>query len=223
MIHQVCSRIAFGLLFSFLFLTVNAQVLIKAINKPFKWINSPAFFAENADSSITIKCKKGETLFSSPFGDPGSASCPILLFEPSREFTLNARLVSDFESQWDAAQIVVWQDSANWAKVYLEKAHYGKPVVGSIVNKGTSDDCNSAILDKPEIFLQVAKVNNSCFFYYSQDGKSWVFSRAFKLFDKAPLWIGFSCESSFNEQGTTATFSHIRYREGKIQDMFNGK
>ena len=223
MIHRACSHIFFCLLLSFLTLTLNGQVSIKAINKPFKWFNIPDYFAENADSSITIKCKKGETLFSSPFGDSRSTSCPILLFDPSSEFTLSANLTSKLESQWDAAQIVVWQDSANWAKLYLEKTHYGKPIVGSIVNKGTSDDCNSAILDKAEIFLQVAKINNCCFFYYSHDGINWTFCRAFQLFDKTPLCIGFSCESSFSEHGTTATFSHIRYKETKPEDIFNGK
>lgn len=197
--------------------------IIKALDKPFKWINKPDFFIENADSSLTIKCKKGDVLFSSPFGDFQSSSCPMLLFEPSAEFIFNAKATTEMKSQWDAAQLVVWRDSVHWAKIYLEKTHYGKPVVGSIVTRGMSDDCNSVVLDKPEIYLQVAKINDCIFFYYSSDGLNWIFIRAFNFAGSAPLLVGFSCESTFNEQGTTANFSHIRYKNNKPADIFNGR
>ncbi len=203
-------------------LIINAQVFIKSIDKPFEWLNKPSQFIEQEDSTIIIDCKKGETLFTSPFSGAKNAKCPVLLFEPSKEFTLNAKLTTPMEKKWDAAQIVVWRDSSNWAKVYLEKTHYNKPVVGSIVNKGMSDDCNSIVLDKPEVYLQVAKIGRCCFFYYSTDGKKWVFIRGFNFDGENTLKVGFSCESTFNEHGTTATFSKIVYKESKPSDMFNG-
>lgn len=200
------------------------EVTIHSIVKPLIWLNKPYSFIENTDSSIEFSCYPRTTLFSSPLGDySNNHSCPIFQFQPSDEFVLSAKVSTPMENQWDAAQLVVWCDSANWAKLYLEKTHYFKPIVGSIVTRNFSDDCNSEILEKPEIFLQIAKIEDCIFFYYSQDGINWIFTRAFNFFHEKPIKIGFSCESTFNEKGNSAKFSKIKYTEKKLDDIFSGK
>jgi len=147
--------------------------------------------------------------------------CPIALFQPSDEFVLSGKVTSPIIEQWDAAQLIVWADTANWAKLYLEKTHYMKPIVGSFVTNGLSEDYNSAIPDRTDIYLQLAKVGKAIFFYYSENGNDWIFVQAFH-FKPSNIMIGFSCESTFNENGNKATFSEIKYEERKLNDILKG-
>jgi len=139
------------------------------------WHNQPNSFKEKKDSSIIISCNKGETLSVEPLGSYSNHhDCPIAFFQPSDEFFLSGKVTSPNIEHWDAAQLTVWADTANWAKLYLEKTHYMKPIVGSIVTNGLSDDCNSAIFNRTDIYLQLAKVGKAIFLFYSENDHDWI-------------------------------------------------
>jgi regulation of enolase protein 1 (concanavalin A-like superfamily) len=163
----------------------------------------------------------GTDLFVDPFGAKRLNNAPMLLFPTSGDFVLQAEVIVEFDFTFDAGVLLLWQDDENWAKLCFEFSPQRNPMIVSVVTRGTSDDCNSAIIDARRVYLRVARRGAGCVFHYSRDGRLWHLVRAFRLPDQ-PLSAGFLVQSPTG-RGCRARFTNIDYRAETIADIRSGE
>jgi len=198
-----------------------ATVSLKGIPGELRWKNSPEAWKIEEDR-LTIVAGRNTDWFISPLDGKVSASAPLLLFEPAADFILSARVRVDLTRQWAAGFLMVYVNDSTWAKLALELSAYKEPTVVTLVTRGISDDCNSAVVAGDSVYLQVAHSGKALFFYSSSDGHCWKLVRAFALGTGEALRIGFAAQSPVGD-GATAVFSEIRYAARRILDVFAGQ
>ena len=218
-------KIAIGLVFLvFLVFNTNAQSLdIKAIPYAMHFENTPLNYKVLTDNEISITAPENSDLFISPDGGYKTDKSPRLLFSPDSDFILTAKIKLDFNSNWDAGVLMVFNDNQHFAKFCFESDFKGQPRVVSVVCNTTADDCNSMTIEKGEVYYRItgSTKSNVFNFYYSADGKSWFPIRTFKL-DKADnIAIGFSAQSPSGKK-CMVNFSEIELQQRKPADFWKG-
>ena len=216
-------------LFFTLFLGVvcftNAQEIhIPAIPHTLSFENTVADYKVKGSDKIQFSSPAKSDLFISSNGQYATNKSPRLLFTPEDEFMLSAKISLEFFANWDAGDLVVYNDSLNWAKFCFERDFQGNARVVSVVCKDFADDCNGMRIEGNEIYYKVAgKISkNRYVFYYSLDGEEWFPIRMFGMGKSENLRIGFSVQSPVGE-GSTAVFSDIKYQAQKPKNWQLGK
>jgi regulation of enolase protein 1 (concanavalin A-like superfamily) len=197
------------------------KVILNQVPQPLRWKNAPVS-SNTEDNVLTITAGKSTDWLIAPSDLKATASAPILLFQPAKQFVLSARLRVEFGKQWDAGTLMVFAGDDTWAKLAFEMSVYGEPTIVSVVTRGVSDDCNSTIITGSTVYLQIAKVERALGFYYSTNGRSWRLVRTFTLGETLPLFAGFSVQSPIGE-GASAVFSEIHYSPKAVKDIFKGE
>lgn len=195
--------------------------MLKEIPQPLEWKNTPASYNID-DQALTIAAGSSTDWFISPADRKATANAPILLFTPAADFTLRAKVRVEFGTQWDAGTLMVYAADDTWAKLAFELSVQGEPTIVSVVTRGVSDDCNSAVIEGHLVYLQIAKVSRALRFYYSTSGQPWRLVRTFTLEESQPLRVGFGAQSPVGE-GATAAFSEIRYIAKAVDDVHKGE
>jgi len=187
---------------------------------------SPQAWTKAADAgSLTGISPPGGNLFVNPITALRADDAPALLFATSSaDFTLQAEVEVAFAATFDAGVLLLWQDADYWAKLCFELSPEGEPMVVSVVNRETSDDCNSVVLPRgSRVHLRCARKGPGCLFHYSLDGKFWHLVRAFRLLTDKPMSTGFLVQSPTGE-GCRAEFRQIQYQGGRtITDIRSGE
>jgi regulation of enolase protein 1 (concanavalin A-like superfamily) len=137
------------------------------------------------------------------------------------DFVLAADVEVAFAATFDAGALVLWQDERTWAKLCLEYSPEREPMIVSVVTRGTSDDCNSAVVEGSNALLRVARIGRAVAFHVSLDGQRWELVRHFRFDADAPL-VGFEAQSPRGE-GCAATFSRIRFEARTLGDLRSGE
>lgn len=196
---------------------------MKAIPYAMHFENTPLNYKVLTDNEISITAPENSDLFISPDGGYKTDKSPRLLFSPDSDFILTAKIKLDFNSNWDAGVLMVFNDNQHFAKFCFESDFKGQPRVVSVVCNTTADDCNSMTIEKGEVYYRIigSTKSNVFNFYYSADGKSWFPIRTFKL-DKADnIAIGFSAQSPSGKK-CTVNFSEIELQQRKPADFWKG-
>jgi regulation of enolase protein 1 (concanavalin A-like superfamily) len=159
------------------------------------------------------------------FVDPGSGEAkldaPSQLEAVEGDFLLSAKVEVDFGSTFDAGVLALWHDERTWAKLCFEYSPQSEPMVVSVVTRGVSDDCNSAVVEGNTVWLRVARIGRAHAFHYSTDGGWWHLVRHFALAPGEPLEAGFLAQSPLGE-GCEARFSEVRFSPTTLDDLRNG-
>jgi len=95
-------------------------------------------------------------------------------------------------------------------------------MVVSVVTRGVSDDCNSTVVDAPEVWLRISRVGRAFAFHSSADGRVWELVRHFALEPADELSVGFEAQSPLGA-GCAATFSEISFAARSLGDLRNGE
>lgn len=207
----------------------SGTVNLSAIPIPLEWsIRPEAWHVENSER-LTITAPARTDLFTSPQGNPPMRSSPRLVFRPSGDFILKARVEVGFAGTYDAGVLVLYVDDSSWAKLCFELSPQRQPMVVSVVTRGFSDDCNSAVVDGNQVYLRVARLERergepgaAYAFHYSLDGRYWHMVRHFALEAPEKAVVGFSAQAPTGE-GCTVTFSEIEYEERRLGDLRSGE
>jgi hypothetical protein len=195
-------------------------VRLKGIPAELQWKNVPKSW-EADERGLKIVAGKSTDWFVSPLDGKTSSNAPILLFKPEGDFVLSAKLTVELQKQWDAGCLMVYINDTTWAKFALELSAYMEPTIVTVVTRGVSDDCNSSVIAGNSVYMQIGKTGSAIMFYASAEGSTWKLVRSFTLGAAKDVRVGFASQSPLGETGT-ALFSEIRYRAGKISDLFKG-
>ena len=183
-----------------------------------QWKNQPVD-SKVEFGTLTIVAGELTDWFIDPSGVVNKGNAPIALFAPPDEqFTLRARVSVDFEATFDAGVLFVYESETSWAKLCFELSPQGKPMVVSVVTKGSSDDCNSLPIEGSSIYLRVARQGQAFAFHYSLDGRVWNLVRYFSLGALSNLQMGLSSQAPTGTR-CSATFAEVEYRQGALKDI----
>jgi regulation of enolase protein 1 (concanavalin A-like superfamily) len=195
---------------------------ISALPAELHWRREPKEWKPQGEAALSITAPEKTDLFVDPGTGARTDSAPAALFiPPDAQFLLSARVEVAFGSTYDAGVLHAWVDDDTWAKLCFEFSPQRQPMVVSVVNRGVSDDSNSAIVNGSTAFLRVTQLARATAFHWSPDGERWSFVRYFSLGKTEGLRVGFSSQSPTGP-GCRSLFSQIRYRAGTLADLRNG-
>jgi regulation of enolase protein 1 (concanavalin A-like superfamily) len=171
-------------------------------------INAPSSASVSPEGVLTLAAPGRTNLFNSPNGTPAAQNAPMALFEPGGDFVLSARVSAELKAVYDVAALVLYENKDSWAKLCFENSVDKQALVVSVVTRGLSDDCNSAPVGAPFVYLALVKKGEEYSFHSSPDGKTWKLVRHFNFHVQGALKVGFAVHGSVG-QGLEANFSSI--------------
>jgi regulation of enolase protein 1 (concanavalin A-like superfamily) len=198
-------------------------ISVPAISTPTTWLNEPLSAELEAGNQLRIVAGPHTDWFTDPAGSAAKTSAPVLLFTPTDDsFLFSAQVTVEFAATFDAGVLFIYERNDLWAKLCFEYSPQRQPMIVSVVTRGASDDCNSAVMDSRTVYLRIYHHAHAFAFHYSQDNRHWHLVRHFTLGRLANLHIGLSAQSPTGP-GCSVLFSEISYRPGTLTDLRNGE
>jgi regulation of enolase protein 1 (concanavalin A-like superfamily) len=196
---------------------------LKMIPGEFEMRNPPVSWSIAEGDRLTINAAKNTNWFISPLDLKSWDSAPMLLFRPAEDFVFSAKMSLQPRARWDGGALVLFVNETTWAKLCLEAPDgpAGLSVI-MVVTRGESDDSYSIQVPGNSMYMKIAKIGPTLVFYVSADGRSWQMVRAFRLGSTKDLRAGFLAQSPVGE-GSTVSFSDIRYAATRVADIFKGE
>jgi uncharacterized protein len=198
------------------------KIVVKALPRPGAWMNTPKNFKILSEDSFSITASKGTDFYNNLADGAHTGTAPMLLFPTEDTFVLTTAVNVDFKQEYDGGFLIVYSDPQHWMKLLFEKSHYGPFSVCSNVTNVNSDGSVNADVPGKEVFLRLTRAKDVFGFYYSLDGKKWIYIRYFRFPVKGPLKVGFASQSPLGEQCTTV-FSKVRYSPNEVADFWTGE
>jgi regulation of enolase protein 1 (concanavalin A-like superfamily) len=189
---------------------------------PLRWLREPVRWELDEERSLTIVAGPQSDWFVNPQGAEPRRNAPVLVGEARGDFMLSARVSVEFASTFDAGVLFLYAAESLWAKLCFEYSPQGTPMVVSVVTRGTSDDCNSVVVDANSVWLRIARMDSALAFHSSTDGSEWNFVRHFTLGPTESLSVGFAAQSPTGE-GCEVTFDDIRYSPRRLGKLRSGE
>jgi regulation of enolase protein 1 (concanavalin A-like superfamily) len=197
-------------------------VRLATLPQPGTWLNAPQAFERLSDDAIQITAGTGTDLYADNAAAAVTATAPMLLFPVEGDFVLTARLSSGLDTEYDGAFLVLYENPRHWAKLLLEKSHYGPYSACSAVTDTYSDDTVNHEVGEKFVWFRVARQGQSAVFYSSLDGELWRYQRYFRFAGAGALKVGFGAQAPVGPQ-STAAFSEIRFISKAPADFWTGK
>ena len=193
----------------------------------FKWINESK--AECKDGVLTVDAPGKTDYFNSPvkingfFQNPTS-NAPLYYTEVAGDFVFKTRVELEFQSTYDAAALLVYENENVWAKLALENSDLPckKPAVVSVVTNRISDDCNGPVRDANFVWFQISRVDDCFGFHFSTDGVEYNMVRVFTLPVGKTVKVGFEAQSPIGEGGKRY-YSEISLENRRVENIREGK
>ena len=147
------------------------------------------------NKALVLNAKKGTDLYANTDGTELTDRTPRVLFQPTGDFILSAKVTAAFKQPFDGGALIVYRDQANWAKLLFEIGKTGTAGISSTVAKGAGDDAHHGAREGSEVYLKVLRRKDMFVFYTSPDGKNWSMVRSFGMPAGAGIRVGFSAQS----------------------------
>lgn len=190
----------------------ESELRVGGIPDSLSVVNSPIAVRVEPEGRLFIESPGKTNLFNSPIGSYSVQTAPMVLFSPSGDFVLKARVEGQLKNIYDVAALVIYQDDTTWAKLCYENSVTKKPTIVSVVTRGVSDDCNSQTLSTDHIYLAIIRKGTGFAFHSSVDGQTWSMVRCFNLSLTGKIRIGFAVHA-YRDEPFAATFSEITYTD----------
>lgn len=174
--------------------------------------------------TLLLTADAGADMFLDPAGSAGASDAERFVWPVTGDFRLSAFLSPVFVSDFDSGVLIGYIDALNWFKICAELDPSGTTRVVSVVTRdGVSDDCDSWPIDSSGTYLRISRLGRAFALHASIDGEWWNMVRYFGMGDPAPeaVKIGFAAQSPSGE-GTTATFSNIRFDAQRLTEVRDG-
>ncbi len=198
----------------------DQRVIIPALPNPLRWQNAPQSWSSD-NGKLLITAGAQTDWFLDPGGSINVLNAPALLTTVDQPCMIKALVTSEPSAMFDAGVLTVYQSDNQWAKLCFELSPQGQLMVVSVVTKGTSDDCNSTVIEGRSIYLRLSVLEKAYAFHYSLDNVTWNMVRYFNLGERSKAEIGFLSQSPTGK-GYTANFSEISFVSQTLSDIRSG-
>jgi regulation of enolase protein 1 (concanavalin A-like superfamily) len=184
-------------------------------------MNAPDTF-EITGNILTLIVGEKQDFFINPVDSSITNNAPFLYRKVSGDFVATALVKPGFSSVWDAAALMVYQDSTHWIKLAFEDSDAtGKSIV-SVVTDGISDDANGPILHQVDsVWLRIIRKNNVYALHWSIDGNDFRMVRIAALPDFDLVMIGLEAQCPAG-QSTTHEFHYFSIEQKTVKDLRKG-
>nr|WP_315019864.1 DUF1349 domain-containing protein [uncultured Aminipila sp.] len=186
------------------------------------WKNKPDKWAILNNNQISITAPESTDFFNDPGGEVCQNAPFLFTYVTNDDFVCTTRVSVDFKSEYDTGCIMLVVDEENWCRVGYEVVNGDLKIV-SVVNKATSDDCDSQIIGDAVPYLRITKKGNLMAMHYSLDGKAWPLVRYFNLArysDKMKLGVTSLCLTG---KACTSKFDFLEYEAESVEDILECK
>jgi len=140
----------------------------------------------------------------------------------SKDFQLSAKVTVDFNADFDAGVLAIWEDSRVWAKLCFEYSPDKVGMVVSVVTLGASDDSNAFTVPEKSTYLRVSRFGTTFAFHASGDGARWELIRVFTLSgDISAQNVGFLAQAPTG-YGCAVEFSEISFAYTTLKALRDG-
>jgi len=198
-----------------------AGISIPTLPGPMRWIVPAAACEIGPDGVLAISAAARTDWFIDPGSGATTRDAPALVTPVTGTWQLSAVVSADHRATFDAGVLVIYHDDETWAKLCLERSPQGETMVVSVVTRGVSDDCNSAVIAGHSSHLRISRLERAFAFHHSDDGQGWHLARYFRLTDHESAEVGFMAQSPTGD-GCTATFRDIAFEPGLLTDLRSG-
>ncbi len=151
------------------------------------------------NSSFKIYAPGKTDYFNSPIPTNGIfdkvVNAPFYYNEWDGNFTLKVKVKNNYESDYDACAIFIYEDDNKWIKLAHEKTDFDTTAIVSVVTNHVSDDCNGVNVDNEYIWLMASRLNDTFSLHYSLDGKEYILKRIFHLSLSKKIKVGLMAQS----------------------------
>ena len=197
-------------------------VVIPVLPSPLDWLVEPVAWQVLPPDGLSITAGPGTDLFVAPDGSGATRSAAMLVTQVRGEFLFSARVSAEHRARFDAGVLLLWIDERTSAKLCVELAPSGRPMIVSVVTRGVSDDANAFEVDGSEAWLRICRMGTAFALHASLDGVSWQLVRHSALPAGESVGVGFLSQSPTGS-GVVATFRDIRLAPGSIADIRDGR
>lgn len=178
--------------------------------------------ASVSNQTLVLQAGKGTDLYANTDGSEIADRTPRVLFQPTGDFILSAKVTAAFDKPFDGGALIVYGDRTNWAKLLFEFGKTNEAGISTTVARGVGDDAHHGVRSGRDVYLKVLRRQNMFVFYTSPDGRHWNMVRNFGLPGAGSVKIGFSAQSPAGD-GFTAQFSEIQFRQATFKDFWQGE
>jgi regulation of enolase protein 1 (concanavalin A-like superfamily) len=197
-------------------------IRLNAVPHDLRWENPPLSWGIDRGETLHITAGAKTDLFVDPNGTTVTNNSPRLLFKPTSDFTLSAKVTVGFTSKYDAGVLMIYAHERQWGKFCFEFSPQSRPTIVSVITRETSDDCNSMSVEGNQTYLRIARVGNTFAFHMSYDAHFWNLIRYFTLGALADYGVGFSAQSPTGDS-CAVTFEDIDFQNRTLADLRSGE
>ena len=198
----------------------------QALFKDFQWRNESK--AEFTADALVLHAPANSDYFyntyvraASETGPGITRNAPFFYTEVTGDFVLKAQVEHAFQYTYDAAAIMIMQDTLVWAKACFEQTEYNTHAIVSVVTNHISDDANGCNIRDNAVWLQAARAGNTFAFHYSEDGKQYYMARYFSLPMQPTLQVGLVPQSPVGKGGDRV-FRHVSLESRTLKNIRAG-
>ena len=159
--------------------------------------------------------------FQAPAGTHAADNAPYLRLEVAGDFVAQAHVRPAFNTQYDAAALMVRHDHRLWAKLCYERTDFGTTSAVSVVTRECSDDANGVDLSVPDLWLQILRVGDVFGMHYALDGRSWRMVRQVRMAAPQTIKIGLMAQCPIGP-GTTVDFLSFTVEPRMVKNLRAG-
>ena len=170
------------------------------------------------ETGLRIAPSVDTNLFIAPDGAENVVNAPMVLFAPTGDFTLKAKISAQLIGIYDVGALVVFADDQHWAKLCFENSARREATVVTVVTRERSDDSNSETIASPFVYMAVARKGSEYTMHFSRDGQQWRLARHFQLSTPVGARVGFAAHTESNSH-FASEFSEIVYRAKAPKSM----
>ena len=192
----------------------------------FKWLNESKLTVEG--DTITIYAPPITDCFNSPIPEEDGSfikpqsDAPFFFTEVDGDFVIRVKVKQNFEANYDAGCLMVFQDENLWIKAALEKSDFNTIAVVSVVTNMVSDDANGCNVTTDSLWLQIARVKNNFAIHYSLDGDKFDMVRLCLLPIDKTVKVGIAAQCPIGEGGYRI-FSDLSIEKRTVANLRMGK
>ena len=172
----------------------------------FKWFNESAI-TESPDK-ITLLATPKSDFFRNPgaVGEDGItpdslSNAPFYYTDVTGDFVMKAKVSLDFKDIYDAASLMVMENTQIWAKACFELTDLNTHAVVSVVTNQLSDDANGCNIKSDSVWLQMTRIGKTFAFHYSEDWVNFYMMRVFSLPVSETVKVGLLAQSPTGSGG----------------------
>ncbi len=179
---------------------------------------------ETSEDGISLIPEAHTSIYCDPEGQKNFDNAAYMYIDIKGDFISRVRMDLDFVYAEDAAAVMVYDNSENWATVNFEKSKFRTKAVATCVTKdGFSDKSAGPDYPWPTIWLHVVRKGDNIAFFYSPDGVNKHLLRHFRFSSSESLRLGLTALSPNGNGDSTMNFYSFEIRENfTVQDLTEG-